>query len=57
MVAPGARAKSKQGHRIPLSTLALEILESTPHLGDYVFMSVQGTGPTERLGRRKEAGG
>ena len=39
---PGARAKSKQGHRIPLSTLALEILENTPHIGDHVFMSVRG---------------
>ena len=39
---PGARAKSKQGHQIPLSTLALEILETTPHLGDHVFMSVRG---------------
>ena len=42
---PGARAKSKQGHRVPLSSLALEILEETPHLGDYVFMSGRGLNP------------
>ena len=39
---PGARAKSKQGHRIPLSSLALEILESTPRIGEYVFMARRG---------------
>ena len=39
---PGARSKSKQGHRIPLSSLALEILESTPRIGEYVFMSGRG---------------
>lgn len=39
---PGAHAKSKQGHRVPLSSLALEILENTPHIGDYVFMSGRG---------------
>jgi integrase len=44
---PGARAKSKQGHRVPLSTLALEILEQCPQLGDYVFMSGRGAEPLE----------
>jgi integrase len=44
---PGARAKSKLGHRIPLSTLALEILEQCPRLGDYVFMSGRGVEPLE----------
>ena len=39
---PGARSKSKQGHRIPLSSLALEILESTPRVGEYVFMARRG---------------
>jgi integrase len=42
---PGARAKSKQGHRVPLSTLALEILEETPRIGEYVFMSGRGMNP------------
>jgi integrase len=36
---PGARAKSGQGHRVPLSTLALEILDSIPQTGDLVFSS------------------
>ena len=44
---PGARAKSKQGHRVPLSTLALEILEQCPRIGDYVFMSGRGAEPLE----------
>jgi len=44
---PGSRAKSKQGHRVPLSTLALEILEESPHIGDYVFMSGRGLNPLE----------
>ena len=44
---PGTRAKSKQGHRVPLSTLALEILEETPRIGDYVFMSGRGLNPLE----------
>ena len=39
---PGARAKTKQGHRIPLSTLALEILQESPRVGDYVFGSISG---------------
>jgi integrase len=42
---PGARSKSKQGHRIPLSSLALEILESAPRIGEYVFMSGRGIVP------------
>jgi integrase len=44
---PGARSKSKQGHRVPLSTLALEILDQCPQLGDYVFMSGRGVEPLE----------
>jgi integrase len=44
---PGTRAKSKQGHRVPLSTLALEILEATPRIGDYVFTSGRGLNPLE----------
>jgi integrase len=39
---PGARSKSKQGHRIPLSSLALEILEGTPRVGEYVFTASGG---------------
>jgi integrase len=44
---PGTRAKSRQGHRVPLSTLALEILEQCPRIGDYVFMSGRGLEPLE----------
>jgi integrase len=44
---PGASAKSKQGHRIPLSIIAVEILESAPKIGDYVFMSGRGLNPLE----------
>jgi integrase len=44
---PGTSAKSKQGHRVPLSTLALEILETVPRIGDYVFMSGRGLNPLE----------
>jgi integrase len=36
---PGARAKSGQGHRVPLSSLALEILGRIPQTGDLVFPS------------------
>ena len=39
---PGTRAKSKQGHRVPLSTLALEILEETPNLDEFEFTSTRG---------------
>ena len=40
---PGARAKSKQGHRVPLSSLAREILADTPHIGDNVFTASRGS--------------
>jgi integrase len=36
-VLPGERSKTKKGHRIPLSSLALEILRGVPHVGEYVF--------------------
>ena len=32
---------------MPLSTLAMEILEQSPHIGDYVFMSGRGMNPLE----------
>ena len=44
---PGARAKSMQGHRVPLSTIALELLDQTPRIGDYVFTSGRGPGPLD----------
>jgi integrase len=44
---PGTRSKSKQGHRVPLSTLALEILEETPRLGELVFVSPRGPHPLD----------
>lgn len=34
---PNARAKSGSGHRVPLSSLAREILHDVPCVGDYVF--------------------
>ena len=34
---PGSRSKSKQGHRVPLSSLAREVLRESPHVGEYVF--------------------
>jgi integrase len=40
---PGARAKSRHGHRVPLSTLAQEILENAPHVSDYVFAPLKGS--------------
>jgi integrase len=46
-VLPGTRAKAKQGHRVPLSSLALEMLKETPRIGDLVFMSGKGRGPLE----------
>jgi integrase len=36
---PGARAKSSQGHLVPLSSLAREILGSVPRLGDHIFVA------------------
>jgi integrase len=42
---PGSRSKSKQGHRVPLSSLALDVLRESPHVGEYVF-SARG-GPIE----------
>ena len=53
---PGARAKTKQGHRVPLSTLALEILQQSPRIGDYVFMSGRGMNPLEGWDGAKRRG-
>lgn len=36
---PGARAKSSQGHLVPLSSLACEILRDIPRMGDHVFVA------------------
>jgi integrase len=36
---PGARAKSKSGHRVPLSSFAREILEGLPRIGEHVFIA------------------
>jgi len=41
---PGSSAKSKAGHRVPLSSLALEIIESCPRIGDRVFVGHKGAG-------------
>jgi integrase len=34
---PGERSKMGKGHRVPLSTLAREILDGIPHVGEYIF--------------------
>jgi integrase len=34
---PGERTKSGKGHRVPLSTLARDILDSLPRMGEHVF--------------------
>ena len=34
---PAASAKMGEGHLIPLSTLARELLEATPRIGEYVL--------------------
>jgi integrase len=52
-VLPGARAKAKQGHRIPLSTLALEIIKGAPRIGGLVFMSGRGAGPLQGWSKAK----
>jgi integrase len=44
---PGTRSTSKQGHRVPLSTLARQILEETTRLGEYVFVSPRGPHPLD----------
>jgi integrase len=36
---PGARSKSAQGHLVPLSSLAQEILDSVPRIGEHVFIA------------------
>jgi len=36
-VIPGTRAKSGVGHRVPLSSLAREILDGLPRIGEHVF--------------------
>jgi integrase len=40
---PGERAKKGKGHLVPLSTLAKEILEGVPQIGDLVFRSYTDT--------------
>lgn len=52
-VLPGARAKAKQGHRVPLSSLALEIIKDAPQIGDLVFMSGRGDGPLQGWSKAK----
>src|SRR5262249_22760244 len=50
---PQARAKSKQGHRVPLSSLALEILEKCPRLGEHVFVA-RGDKPLQGWSKAKK---
>ena len=52
---PGARTKNGKTHIVPLSTLALDIIESSPNVGsDYVFPSrTKENAPTSYLGRAR----
>jgi integrase len=49
---PAARVKTKQGHRVPLSSLALEVLGGLPRIGELVF-SVRGDQPLQAWSRAK----
>ncbi len=49
---PREQTKSDRAHRVPLSDLAVKILESTPKLGDYIFTS-SGDRPFENFSRSK----
>lgn len=49
------RVKAKRGHEIPLSDLALKILQSQPrHTGPYIFSSTAGRRPVNGFGKIKE---
>jgi integrase len=50
---PAANAKTKVGHLVPLSSLAREILESVPKIGEYVFRSDRGDAPLQGWSKAK----
>jgi len=50
---PKQETKSNRQHEVPLSPMALEILETIPHNGSYVF-STTGKTPISGFGRAKE---
>lgn len=49
---PLARSKSKLGHRVPLSSLAREILDGAPRLGEHVFIA-RGDNPLQGWSKAK----
>ena len=51
---PREMTKSDRRHEIPLSDMAMQILESVPNMGDYVFSS-SGERPFENFSRDKKA--
>jgi integrase len=51
LVLPGERMKGRTAHLAPLSTLAISIIGSLPHAGEYVF----GASPVTHFNRIKDA--
>jgi integrase len=49
---PREATKADRAHEVPLSPLALEVLEAVPHTGDYVF-TTNGTTPVSGFGKAK----
>jgi integrase len=50
---PAGNAKTKVGHLVPLSTLAREILNAVPQIGEYVFRSDKADAPLQGWSRAK----
>lgn len=51
---PKEKTKANRSHEVPLPSLALEILERTPRIGSYVFMSGRaGARPISGFGKAK----
>ena len=50
---PAASAKTKVGHLVPLSTLAREVLDSVPQIGEYVFRADRADAPLQGWSRAK----
>ena len=51
---PTARTKAKRAHLVPLSAMALSILETVPRMtGDYVFSTTAGERPVSGFSRAK----
>ena len=50
---PAASAKTKVGHLVPLSTLAREVLDGVPQIGEHVFRAAQADAPLQGWSRAK----